>query len=78
MVLFCPKGERKMDSAKFDRIIALIVFLNDYHSGQWSRGYRLLSLLLRRYFPVKIADGDWERIRASEEYAHWMKFALVV
>lgn len=29
------------------RLHALIHFANDYHSGQWSRGYRILSRAFR-------------------------------
>jgi hypothetical protein len=33
--------------------LELIVFLSHYHSGQWSRGYRLLCQLMTRY------DAHW-------------------
>ena len=36
----------------------LAVFLMDYHSGQWSRGYRLLSLLN--------PGGNWSKRHCNE------------
>lgn len=29
--------------------LELIVFLSHHHSGQWSRGYRIMSRLIDRY-----------------------------
>jgi hypothetical protein len=45
----------------------LAVFLMDYHSGQWSRGYRLLSKLRM--------TGSWssrlcDEMRQSETYEY--------
>lgn len=37
---------RQLRAARFE----LAVFLTDYHSGQWSRGYRLLSRLRAENF----------------------------
>lgn len=34
-----------------DFIFALYAFCSDYHSGQWSRGYRILSAIVSRYDP---------------------------
>jgi hypothetical protein len=30
-------------------MLVLVHFLADYHSGQWSRGYRILSQLIERF-----------------------------
>lgn len=47
---------------------ALYVFLCDYHSGQYSRGYRLLSKIVQAWSPRNI-DGDMmAEIRETEEY----------
>ena len=35
-------------TCKLNRLLALAHFLSYYHSGQWSRGYRYLSITLRR------------------------------
>lgn len=44
----------------------LAVFCMDYHSGQWSRGYRILS----RLQPFHIADSDYKELRESEVYQY--------
>ena len=45
----------------------LAVFLMDYHSGQWSRGYRLLSRLGCRNFSSSLCA----EMRESEAY-QWL------
>ena len=44
----------------------LAVFLMDYHSGQWSRGYRLLCRLRVGNFSSALCD----ELRESECYAY--------
>ena len=44
----------------------LAVFLMDYHSGQWSRGYRLLSLLRPQGFSSELC----EELRNTEMYQY--------
>jgi len=44
----------------------LAVFCMDYHSGQWSRGYRILSRLHAR-----LSDSCIAECRESEAYA-WL------
>ncbi len=44
----------------------LCVFLMDYHSGQWSRGYRILSK-----FHAWLTDECINECRESEAYA-WL------
>ena len=44
----------------------LAVFLMDYHSGQWSRGYRLLSRLQPSNFSASLC----EELRDTECYAY--------
>lgn len=44
----------------------LAVFCMDYHSGQWSRGYRLLCMLGARNFSSKLC----EKLRKTELYKH--------
>ena len=43
----------------------LAVFLMDYHSGQWSRGYRLLC----RLRPDNFSASFCEQMRETEVYA---------
>ena len=43
----------------------LAVFLMDYHSGQWSRGYRLLCKLR----PQNFSSAFCEELRETEVYA---------
>lgn len=45
----------------------LAVFLQDYHGGQWSRGYRLLSKLR-----ASITSRYAEELRQSEAY-YWLE-----
>ena len=45
----------------------LAVFLMDYHSGQWSRGYRLLC----RLRPEGFSSSLCEELRQGEGYA-WL------
>jgi hypothetical protein len=42
----------------------LAVFCMDYHSGQWSRGYRILSRLKAENFSSALC----EELRESEAY----------
>jgi hypothetical protein len=42
----------------------LAVFLMDYHSGQWSRGYRLLS----RLGPFNFSASFCAEMRETETY----------
>lgn len=56
--------------------LELAQFLMDYHSGQWSRGYRLLSRLL--------PGGSWssefaQSLRETEAYQYFVnRFAKTV
>lgn len=52
-----------------DYRFALYVFLHDYHSGQNSRGYRLLSKISVAWDP-RISDTGMQAIRETEEYNH--------
>ncbi len=49
-----------------DEYTELAVFLMDYHSGQWSRGYRLLSRLRAENFSSALC----EEMRESECYQY--------
>jgi len=44
----------------------LAVFCMDYHSGQWSRGYRILS----RMQPLRLTDSCIAECRESEMYQY--------
>jgi len=47
----------------------LAVFCMDYHSGQWSKGYRLLSMLNPRNFSAALC----EELRNTELYKYLEK-----
>ena len=49
-------------TTRFDLYGALWAFANRYHSGQWSRGYRILSRLTTRgYRPgLDLQSGHFE------------------
>jgi len=46
----------------------LAVFLMDYHSGQWSRGYRLLC----RLCPENFSSSLCAELRETEAYS-WLE-----
>lgn len=61
----------------FELIAALYLVCSDYHSGQWSRGYRILSRITRQYKPRNIdkrllAEPDIAELyrRIVENYAN--------
>jgi hypothetical protein len=54
---------------RLELVATLYVLCMDYHGGQWSRGYRLLSRIARRYRRVRINDAYAAELRASELYA---------
>jgi hypothetical protein len=49
-----------------DFLLALYVFCMDHHSGQWSRGYRIMSRFSR--LDINLTDALIEELRASETY----------
>lgn len=56
-----------MTDNRFNLIAALYAFCTHYHSGQWSRGYRIFSRIITRYNPRNIpcelimnGDEEWE------------------
>lgn len=53
---------------KRDFWFALYVFCADYHGGQWSRGYRILSKLSSQY-RMRVSDGLMVEMRESPDYA---------
>jgi hypothetical protein len=52
-----------MNKLSKDYYFELALFCEDYHSGQWSRGYRLLCKL-----NANISDSYREELRESEAY----------
>jgi len=55
-----------MKKIKKENYFELVVFLMDYHSGQGSRGYRLLS----RLDPSGFSESACEQLRDSEVYSY--------
>jgi len=53
----------------FDGAVALYTFLTDYHSGQWSRGYRLLCKLGNRLKLSPMWMG-YESLEEEERYVY--------
>jgi hypothetical protein len=49
-----------------DCYFELAVFLMDYHSSQWSRGYRLLS----RLRPENLSSAMCDEVRETEMYQY--------
>lgn len=49
-----------MTDERFNLIVALYCLCNDYHSGQWSRGYRILSRIVGAYKPHNIPSSREE------------------
>jgi len=64
---------------------ALYVLAADYHSGMWSRGYRLMCHATRVLNKRDLAIGcgcrpdggaeHWQHIRETPEYAKWLPMA---
>lgn len=46
-----------------DFIFALYVFCANYHSGQWSRGYRIMSRISQR--GIRLSDSAWHAIEGN-------------
>jgi hypothetical protein len=54
---------------RFDLYGALYLFCCRYHSGQWSRGYRILSRLSRVYSPgLSIRSNRFESSEQRDIY----------
>ncbi len=62
------------DNDRFDLYGALYLFCSRYHSGQWSRGYRILSRLKRAgYRPgLSVQSGRFESDEQKDVY-DWLK-----
>ena len=60
---------------RFDLYGALYVFCRDYHSGQWSRGYRILSRLSRMgYKPgLSLQCNKFETLEQKQIYRYLVK-----
>jgi hypothetical protein len=58
-----------VSDARFELVATLYVLCMDYHGGQWSRGYRLMSRIARRYRRVSITNAYAAELRAGELYA---------
>lgn len=72
-----------------DFMFALYVFCSDYHSGQWSRGYRILSRIVQRGIQLndraikaisgnrhskrEIGLGCWEEWEQARAYYRQLK-----
>lgn len=61
-----PTKENKVKKISKENYWELAVFLMDYHSGQWSRGYRLLSKMDLR----NISSRLQEELRDTECYQY--------
>lgn len=58
--------------SKIEKMLVFCHFLADYHSGQWSRGYRYLSLTMKYFRSMGIThplDISLES-RHKKMYAH--------
>ena len=64
-----------MDADHFDLCGALWLLCSRWHSGQWSRGYRLLSRLsLRGYSPgMGLQHGRFETDRQRHIYRRLLR-----
>ena len=58
----------------FDKLAGIYVYCMDYHEGQWSRLYRILSRISKKELNLRdssieeVRTGDWEE--AHEVYQH--------
>ena len=62
-------------SSRFDLFGALWAFCSRWHSGQWSRGYRILSRLsIAGYSPgLGLQQGRFETEEQASIYRHLVK-----
>lgn len=51
----------------FEKLATVYVFCADYHEGQSSRLYRILSKISSKGLDLK---GDWNEWRSSDYYHH--------
>jgi hypothetical protein len=60
---------------KFDRYGALYLLCSRWHSGQWSRGYRILSrLTVRGYRPgLSVQQNRFESEQQRAYYRHYYR-----
>ena len=58
---------------RFDRYGALYLLCSRHHSGQWSRGYRLLSRLVTAgYSPgATVSNNGFESDAMRDYYRRW-------
>lgn len=56
-----------MSENRFNLIMALYVFCMDYHSGQSSRGYRILFRIQSRYKTVRLNDASIRAIQGHSD-----------
>jgi hypothetical protein len=66
----------------FDKVAALYVFCANYHTGQWSKLYKLMSRIVRQYRP-HLTDNAWKAIqdgegRAVDEWAIARHYYLIL
>lgn len=52
-----------------DFTFALYVFCQDYHSGQWSRLYRIMSRIVKRGIQLQDKHADAIRYGNNEEWS---------
>lgn len=56
---------------RFDLYGALWLLCSRHHSGQWSRGYRILSRLRAQYSPgLSLQSGRFESEEQRDLYRH--------
>lgn len=55
-----------MTDQRAELYFTLYVLCSDYHGGQWSRGYRILSRLWRK--GMQLTDSCFTEIRSGELY----------
>ncbi len=68
----CESHHMEWAQSRFDLYGALYWFCNQYHSGQWSRGYRILGRLTNAdYSPgLGLQYGKFESETQEEIYNH--------
>ena len=49
-------------------LTTIYVFCSDYHSGQWSRGYRLLCRIHNYLGISHLSDGYIDELRDTDTY----------
>lgn len=65
-----------MSPERFDFVVALYGVCAEHHSGQWSRGYRIMSRISSHYRPRDIPCGLNELFKRRREWSEALRIYI--